>query len=697
MNINRRNFIQVAACGATLPWVAQSFPPGAKGEVFKGFIVSDSHFGWTKEDQPAPDDQIAAMNNIMERFPDLDLMIDTGDAHHGGLRGEKGAAARALWTDIIAGITGSIPFMYVPGNHEIMGWREGDPEWRCNRLGSLCCRPYYSFDYKGVHFVSVPELMMAVYVNKETIEWLKLDLALNRDKTVVLLSHNNISGTTGPDEEGYRGLVNSSELKEIIRANPNIIAWMHGHNHNFQMMKMESRLFVSNGRIGGFDPSKGRHGIGGIYFEISASGMTVQSYSAELNRMLTDADGPEVETSVVRPTTYRVSGGFNYSYGSGGARNLERIPVVNHYAGQANKDHLFIAGAADKMISEDPEMTRYQCRTSNNHMQLFGFIVRDPKKLWRWDNPGITLLERDDGQDIRVTLPHYGAGRTSYYRCPPGQKYKVTIDLEAADQGPTLELQFLWHDRNGQFITQWNLPKVMLEKGRKIEVFETFAPNPEIDSIYDNSSADQTLNFISQAIFREMSADVKIHSFKLEMAETTSGQTQNAVVKIDGTPFATSGKLFPEAPVSFDVPPFRDGRQGVELGAEGNKRLSWLIRRENLDWQVRNAPVADHEQYLEIGTLRNGWTDDVCIASLFHCSEMFVSRLSGINGAKIYPLNRGNDRLKVEVLDTFRGDAVVEVTSKKRPKRVDGAPEWTFENGIIRIPACSGAIIEISD
>lgn len=699
MNLNRRHFIvDSVAAGTLLPALGRPVDT----DVFRGFIVSDAHFGWHGKwngelMQPAPEVQRKAMRNIINAFADLDLMIDTGDAHHGSLRGEDGDVARGNWTDIIPGVSGSLPFMYVPGNHEIMGWTEGDPEWRCNRLGSLCCRPYYSFDIKGIHFVSIPELMMAVYVTKETIEWLKLDLEVNRGKTIVLLSHNHIIGTTGPDEEGYRGLVNSQEMMEIIETHPNIIAWMHGHNHNYQVVKKKDRLFVSNGRIGGFDPSRGRYGIGGIYFEIGKNGMKVRSFDAEQGRILTPADGPELGDDLSVLTSYDPNESFSYSYGAGGSRDAERIPVINHYAGGKNEDRLYVAGADGPMISEDPKFTLYQCRRSNNHKQLFGFIVRDPENLWGWDDPGIRLYKRDDGKDIRVTIPHYGAGQCAYYRCPPDKTYRVVLDIEAETAGPVLDLQFLWFDRNGKQLAQWNMPKYEIPKGRRIKVFETEAPDPEkLATIYVDPQEDNVLNFVSQAIFSSMSAEVKVHGFRLEM--TGSGvQTLNPVVSVDERPFAREGLLAVGDVAVYEVPAFRSGRQVIGTGAQGNGRLTWLIRREGLDWQVRNAPVSDRGAYLEIGELRNPWTfnKEICIAPLFPCSEIHVSRLSKVKGAKIYPLNRGNKTLQVVVDGTLDSRAVVEIISPFKPKLVMGSKHWEYKDGRLLVEVDAGSRIEI--
>ena len=90
-----------------------------------------------------------------------------------------------------------VPLFYTTGNHQITVWgKDYDTEFHMNRMGSCPCRPYYSYDIKGVHFVSLPELMTAAYVTDEELAWLELDLNVHRDTTTIILSHNAIKGTT---------------------------------------------------------------------------------------------------------------------------------------------------------------------------------------------------------------------------------------------------------------------------------------------------------------------------------------------------------------------------------------------------------------------------------------------------------------------------------------------------------------------
>jgi hypothetical protein len=271
------------------------------------------------------------------------------------------------------------------------------------------------------------------------------------------------------------------------------------------------------------------------------------------------------------------------------------------------------------------------------------------------------------------------------------------MDLEADQPGPELELQFLWHDRAGEFLTQWSMPNYRLPPGRRVKIFETEAPNPgKVKTIYDDRAEDNTLNFTAQAIFRQMTAGVKIHSFKLEFADVDQ-TTVNPSVSLDGLAFEKSGTLAADAMASFPIPAFRNDRQVLGTGAQGNGRLTWLVRRTNLDWQVRNAPVADKGAYLEIGSLRNTWTfnKEIRIAPLFQCSEMFVSRFVKVDGAKIYPLNRGSKTLRIEIDKILGEDAFIEITAPEKPGKVAGSRDWKYENGVVVIPVKAGSKIEV--
>ena len=379
--MKRRKFIKStlmfsAAAFITPRVIASTNFNNAKKDSFKGFIVSDSHFGWVHKMQPPIEEQAAAVKNIMKKFPDLDIFLDTGDAHHNDHHNNGNPhKARKDWVDIIQGGCEQLPFYYVIGNHELRSNEDDDPEMRSNIMGSNTCRPYYSFDMQGIHFISFPQLIRAVYITEEAWDWLDLDLALNKDKTIVMLSHNNIIGTTTGNENGYRGVMDSDKMLAVFKKNPNIITWMHGHNHNFEIVNRDDMLFVSNGRIGGFDPSRGKYGIGGVYFEITKDKLIVKCYSAEKDMFLDSFDVSLSQTLDVK-TTFDNKADFAYSYGVGGAVNGERIPAYHHHVGENTKSELFLTGCNSAVINDDHAMTKYTERTAYHGLDKILFAAK---------------------------------------------------------------------------------------------------------------------------------------------------------------------------------------------------------------------------------------------------------------------------------------------------------------------------------
>jgi len=69
--------------------------------------------------QPSPEESRRAIQHIMARFPDLDVFVDTEDAHHSNVED----AARGDWTDIIPGGCGTAPFLCIPCARFAAAWR----------------------------------------------------------------------------------------------------------------------------------------------------------------------------------------------------------------------------------------------------------------------------------------------------------------------------------------------------------------------------------------------------------------------------------------------------------------------------------------------------------------------------------------------------------------------------------------------
>ena len=701
--MNRRDFLRrLSTCGAGAALLRQ-MPAACVGATdsaaVKGFIVSDAHFGWENAQQPSPERQRAMMAHIATRFPELDVLIDTGDAHHNGRERDP---ERGLWTDIIAGAPLPVPFYYVPGNHEIAHSNIVDPETVCNRLGSMWCRPYYSFTIKGIHFVSLPELMRAVYLTRESLEWLELDLEVHRAHTTLLLSHNNVTGTTGPVEPGYRGIVNSAQLMEVLGRYPNVLGWLHGHNHNYEVVEKSGKLFVSNGRIGGFDPSRnepeGSHGLGGVYFEVRGDGLLVRSYSAERGMFLDEAGISDGSGRLAAKTSLDPNGAPACRFGYGGARDGQRLPVYRHHAATGGGE-LFLKAHAEPDFNDDPEIVLHTAREVKTGAQrmLMGASVHGAKPGYAWLDPGLRVLPRAKPEDRTTVLrPRHNHGRFAYYRCAPGRRYRLVLDMDAHTGGQQVAPRLHVFGQDGESRAKAEAEPWTLDAG--IQSRETVFTLPDFTDkgIYADPDSDLRLHVMLELELTGLAAPVDFKRIALMLHGPGNHDTVPVGLAMNGVPAAPEIGAMPgqvaRAPVAFGP----DARTVCEVRAGGSGRVTWLVRVDGLDWQVRNAPVADHGAYLEVGPMRNRWQrePEVVIAPAVRTAEPFIHRLRGITRARVYPLNRGNANVRAEILEAPDAAAIT-VVCGTAPNTVHGASNWHYEEGKAIVTAPPGADVRL--
>lgn len=685
--MNRRQFLcDISAITATAMGVKQWDLPvlaevNKSEEKLEGFIVSDAHFGWVNKQQPSQEEQRRAMQHIRERFPNLDVFIDTGDAHHGNLRGNDGDVARRDWLDIIANGAGPIPFLYVPGNHEIEGAAEGDQEERCCRLGSLSCRPYYSYDIKGIHFVSVPEMVRAVYITREMLEWLALDLRVHKDKTTILLSHNHILDTTGPFEAGYRGIVNSAALLQLFMENPQVIAWMHGHNHNYELVQKDNVLYVSNGRIGGFDPSsnlpEGSHGLGGMYFALTASGLTVRSYSATRGCFLDEINLANASAAIETKTSFSPDAPSAHSYGYGGARNGLRIPVKHHVAGAALSRSIYVSPITDAVFNDDPDFTLYTARNTDKtqkqpQQMLMGSEVKGAANSFTWDNPGITILPPDNPKKmITFSVPKGGEGQVKYYRCAPEHSYIFRLHIHTESLGVLLRMRAIMTDTNGTILHTCEQENTLVA-GDQVLTMKWEIPALPDSTIYTNADSDIQTQLIIANEISGLDKPLRVMHTELRIDDAASEKFSPEIRLIGKT--HTIAKPFSDRNIErLDAEGKTSVREVVECFTSSNQRITWLIREQGPDVQVRNAVAYVNEDWLEVGPIRAEWLEKpvIIIAPLSRLSNPHVFRLNNISSARIRSI--ATPLFSIEVANAqYKGDASIELVADKVPDRIEG-------------------------
>jgi hypothetical protein len=679
--LTRRTLIQATLAGALTP------------PRFQGFIVSDAHFGWVDEQQPSPDAIRQSMARILERFPSLDVLIDSGDAHHNN----ASDSARAGWTDIIAGGCGTLPFLYCMGNHEHGG--NEDAEARSCRLGSLSCRPYQSWTIRGIHFIMAPQMMQACYVSEEALEWLELDLAAHRDITTIFVSHNSLKGTTKSGFDiGYRQVVNSPRVLDLLKRYPNVVAWMHGHNHTWELVHAFGKLFVSNGRIGGFDPggpgASGKGHTGGIFFEVGSEYVTVRGYSVTRDAFFDEIDpgSSYMHRRLAVRTSLNPSGTASVCYGVGRARPRQRTPVWRHFAGASVRAEALLAKARTPVINENPRFELYTQRVEHGGKTpttkiLPGFAVTPryaegdaPDNTWEWTDPGLRLKALSSPTASRVILlPGARDGRFQYYRCSPATRLAVELVARCERPGPRAQIRCRVHDSAGEERVLLTADEFALDK-RAVPFRHTFELPAAFEgrSIYVDPASNTELQVSFEVTVKELSNDVLIERLEVTLATPAP----SPALSLDGRR-ADAGVI--AAPAG--------ARQVVEsLG-----HASWLIRESGLEWQIRNAPSGMRDGWIEIEGLRNQFSarQEVVIAPLAGRPACFVHRLRHVRSARVLPAASTRSGITVQLVELY-GAAEVDIIAAARPTRVAGADQWKYRDGCVTIARSTPGWIEVT-
>jgi 3',5'-cyclic AMP phosphodiesterase CpdA len=156
-------------------------------EGFSFVQVSDNHIGFSSPGVNT--DVTGTFQKVVERINALPqrpaLVIHTGDLSHLSKPAEFDTNMQILKT------IKADQFFTVPGEHDVIG--DAGKAYRERFAAKGQPKDYYSFDYKGVHFVGLSNIGTEDtfgVLGSAQLEWLKKDLqSVNHDTPVVVFAH----------------------------------------------------------------------------------------------------------------------------------------------------------------------------------------------------------------------------------------------------------------------------------------------------------------------------------------------------------------------------------------------------------------------------------------------------------------------------------------------------------------------------
>jgi Icc protein len=305
--INRRDFLKIgslagaasflAACGGTVseatqiptrlsftPTPAQSAKQPPQEIAMRIAHISDMHIG---PDGPGVKGFTQALQNVKERSPNIDFIINTGDCVGDALGATKDWAL-AEW-DAFTGVIkleSSLPIHHAIGNHDVWGWDLPPKEQKLLGKDPLFGKGmalkelglsdrYYSFDNAGWRFLVLDSTHLPPpeypdygqsYIgalDNEQYNWLVQQLETTPSAMpVCIASHIPIISACelldGPTESRGNWVVpgawvhiDARRLWTLFWQHPNVKLCLSGHTHQVEDVRYHGLKYLSDGAICG--------------------------------------------------------------------------------------------------------------------------------------------------------------------------------------------------------------------------------------------------------------------------------------------------------------------------------------------------------------------------------------------------------------------------------------------------------------
>lgn len=179
-----------------------------------------------------------------------DFVVSVGDLIEGYTKDEAEIAAQ--WSEFLGFIDKmDMKFFFVAGNHDMANVKLHET-WR-KQFG----REWYSFDYRGVHFVCLNSEDPTTQIGDEQLAWLADDLAANKTaRWTLLFLHKPLWVTAERDQQaGNPDSSNWSRVAELLGDRPHTV--FSGHVHHYVQYDRNGREYYSLATTGGGSALRG--------------------------------------------------------------------------------------------------------------------------------------------------------------------------------------------------------------------------------------------------------------------------------------------------------------------------------------------------------------------------------------------------------------------------------------------------------
>jgi 3',5'-cyclic-AMP phosphodiesterase len=254
--------------------------------------ISDSHIGFMKEPNKDVVGTLQLAIDRINRLPEAPaFLLHTGDLTHLAKPQEFDTAAQVL-TGVKAGRV-----FYVPGEHDFDG---DENKLYLERFGKgTRGTGWYSFDYKGVHFIGLVNVANAKsgspsglgVIGAEQMDWLKMDVAgLAGSTPVVVFAHVPLWAVY----EKWGWATQDAEQALALLKRFGSVTVLNGHIHQV-MQKVEGKVVFHTARSTAFPQGVPGRGTPGPLRDVPAEklrgvlGLSRVSYAAT-NSSLAVAD-----------------------------------------------------------------------------------------------------------------------------------------------------------------------------------------------------------------------------------------------------------------------------------------------------------------------------------------------------------------------------------------------------------------------